>query len=188
MIDWDERYKLLTEEYERFQNSRKIAYDQSKYVFENVDKWLLTLSSGGVALTTASLAINDQAKANSLIALAGVSFLLAIGLALVTKGISYLATKWYVKATDTAWVRFQHRFSRAHRRYTIRGLRRVDVKISILNITTYVAFLLGLLLIAVALVGQVARIGGQGDATSDAAAKSTLSPDASTQTGSATSP
>lgn len=144
----DKKYEALSAEYDKFLEARKIAFDQTKYIYENLDKWLLSLSGGGVALTSASIAISGKSNLPWLFGFAAISFVAAIMFALLAKGISYQVTRWYVLKTDQIWQDHHHTFTKCHRELTTGTLRLHDRIGTALNILCFIFFILGLTLLA----------------------------------------
>lgn len=140
-------YEQLLSEYEKYLEMRKIALDQAKYVYENLDKWLLSLSGGGVALTTASAALGKNPQLAGSLKNAAFCFVLAIVFALLAKGVGYLYARWFLKKTDQVWRQDTSNFSSSIVSQTSDRISNSSFIIMPLNMLCFVFFVAGLLFI-----------------------------------------
>lgn len=172
-------YEQVLAEYDKYLDMRKIALDQAKYVYENLDKWLLSLSGGGVALTTASAALGKNLDLAVSLRKSTFCFVLAIIFALLAKGVGYMYARWFLKKTDQIWRQETSSFSTAIDAQTSSRISKSAYAIMPLNFLCFGFFVAGLLF----LVGlSLNEKEGYASRTNTTAAEASISAEAKSDT------
>lgn len=173
----DEDYAVLERQYQYFLEARQQAFQQTRYIYENLDKWLLSLSGAGVAFATGSV-VFGTGKPSPIAVWAAASFATAIIVALLSKALAYNKSKEFSLQTDSIWQEFPRAFDVEHRRMSESMLPQHDTLTSKLNSICFFAFILGIVLIVLSALARSSAVTIHGSSLNVSRMASTPEPSA----------
>lgn len=129
--------------YQFYSAEREKLFEHSKWIYDNLDKWLLGLASAGFAatITTIVLGTHNPKSLDMFFAYAVGSFGLAVFFSIVGKSVSYAATLVAQRILETAYDDPLNFYERARSRPWHYKL--LSISVNVIAFITLIFFLLG---------------------------------------------
>ncbi len=138
----------LNRQYDQYLKDIDSSYNQARYAFENLDKWLLTISSAGFAVATARAWINNSNETRFL-GLAAFSFVIAIAMALMAKGAVYILSRKQIEYVRVSWIESPYSYHDSVLQKLKPLIDKWEKRVMVVNISCFICFLFGIIFIAI---------------------------------------
>lgn len=145
------------ESYDSYLAQIGTLYDQVRNIYENLDRWALTLSGSGLGIIVAGASLSPGiARSHPLtFRTVVVTFAAALCIALVGKVCSYLSAWSDLRQVHLVYKRRPDDFVRYYHRVKSKQIDRRNCRYLILSISTYSLILVGMVSIVIAALGPI---------------------------------